>query len=60
MRLRAGLLVGVRFASVVVIRDLGCELLVLLGACGILSSSVFCYISDDELSPVASLSGVGL
>ena len=51
---------GVRFVSVVVIRELGCELLVLLEARVILRLSVFCCVSGDELFPVASLSGVGL
>jgi hypothetical protein len=60
MRLRGGLLVGVRFVGVVVIRELGYGLLVLLEACFILGLPVFCCVSGDELSPVASLSGVEL
>ena len=51
---------GVRFVSVVVIRELGSELLVLLEACGISRLPVFCCVSSDELFSVASLSGVGL
>ena len=39
---------------------MGCELLVLLEACGIVRLSVFCCVSGDAMSPVASLSSVGL
>jgi hypothetical protein len=59
VRLRGGLLVGVRFVGVVVMGGLGCDLLVLLDACVILRLPVLCSVSGDELSPVASLSGVG-
>ncbi len=47
------------FVGVVVMGKLGCDLLVLLEACVILRFSVFCCVSGVELSPVASLSGVG-
>ena len=60
VRLRGGLLVGVRFVNVVVIRELGSGILVLLEACGISRLPVFCCASGDKLSPVASLSGVRL
>ena len=43
-----------------VVGELGCELLVLLDACGISGLSVFCCVSVDALSSVASLTGVGL
>ena len=58
--LRGGLLAGVRCLGVFFVGELGCELLVLLEACGILRLSVVCCVSGDALSPVASLSGVGL
>ena len=41
VRLRGWLMVGVRVVRIVVIRELGCELLVLLEACGILMLHVF-------------------
>jgi len=60
VRLRGGLLVGMRCLGVFFVEGLGCELLVLLEACGISGLSVFCCVSVDALSPVASLTGVGL
>ena len=60
VRLRGGLLVGVRFVGVVMMGGLGCDLLVLLDVCVILGLPELCCVSGDELSPVASLSGVGL
>jgi hypothetical protein len=50
----------VHFVGVVVMGELGCDLLVLLEACGILRLPVFCCVSGVEFSSVASLSGVGL
>jgi len=60
VRLRGGLLVGMRCYGIFFVGELGCELLVLLEACGILRLCVLCCVSGDEMSPVASLSGVGL
>ena len=45
---------------VVVKRKSGCDLLVLLEACVFSRLPVFCCVSGDELSQVASLSNVGL
>ena len=60
VRLRGGLLVGMRCFGVFVIGELRCELLFLLAACGILRLSVFCSVTGDTLSLVASILGVGL
>jgi len=49
-----------RCFGIFVVGELGCELLVILEACGILRLSVFCCASGDAMSPVSSLSGVGL
>ena len=51
---------GMRWLSVFVVGELGCEHLILLEACGVSGLSVFCCVSVDALSPVASLTGVGL
>jgi hypothetical protein len=58
MRLRGGLLVRVCFVDVVAEGELGCDLLVLSEACIVLRFHVFCCVSGDKLSPVASLSSV--
>jgi hypothetical protein len=60
VRLSGGLLVGMRFLGVFVVEGLGFELLVCLEACGVSGLSAFCCVSVDALSPVASLTGVGL
>ena len=60
VRVRGGLLVVVRFVVVVVMGELGWDLLVILEACVILRFPVFCCVSGVDLSSVASLSGVGL
>ena len=60
VRLRGGLLVRVRFVSVVLKGELGYALLVLLGACVFLGLSLFCCVTGDVLSPVVSLSSVEL
>ena len=60
VRLRGGLLVRVRFVSVVLKGELGCNLLVLLGACVFLGLSLFCCVTGDVLSRVVSLSSVGM
>jgi len=52
--------VGTRCFGVFVVGEWGCELLVLLGACGISGLTVYCCVSVDAMSPVASLTGVGL
>ena len=51
---------GMRWLGDFVIGELGCELLDLLEACGVSGLSVFCCVSVDALSPVVSLTGVGL
>jgi len=52
--------VRVPFVRVVLKGKLGCDLLVLLGACVSLGLSLFCCVTGDVFSPVVSLSGVGL
>ena len=59
-RLRGGLLVRVLFVNTVLKGELGCDLLALLGACVSLEISLFLCVSGDVLSPVVSLSSVGL
>ena len=49
-----------RFGNVVVKGESGCNILGLLGACVFLRLPVFCCISGAGLSPVTSLSNVGL
>ena len=60
MRLRGGLLVGMRGFGVFLIGEVVCELLVLLEAYNTLRLNVNCCVSDDVSPPDASLSGVGL
>ena len=60
VRLRGGLLVGMRCLGIFVVEGLWCVFLVLLEACDISGLSVFCCVSVDALSPVASLTGVRL
>ena len=60
VRLRGGLIVGVRFVGVVVMGGLGCDLSGLFDVCVILELPVLSCVSGDELSPFASLSGVGM
>ena len=60
MRLRGGLLVGVRCFDVVDVGGLRCELLVLLYAEGISMVYVVCCVFGDVMSPVVSLASVGL
>ncbi len=51
VRLRAGLLVRLRFVDVVVIGVSACDLFGLLEACDILRISVFCCVSDGQVFP---------
>ena len=46
--------------SVLLMWGLGCELLVLLDACGISVLYVVCCVFGDAMLPVVSLTGVGL
>ena len=51
---------GMRCFGIFYVGEWGRELLVLLDACGILRLFMFCCVSSDAMSPVASLSGLGL
>ena len=49
-----------RWFGVLGVGELGCELLVLLDACGVSGLYVFCCVSIEALSPIDAFTDVGL